>query len=78
MFGLQEKKDFIGLGSAVQDSDMFSGHFFQNSTLGKSDPLTFSLLALLDCQMVSHRLDGEIHQQRCDELRDIEKRIKAG
>lgn len=66
------------LGGPPMENDIFSGHFFQdNAAARKEQPIYLDLVGIfapmLDCQMTQHKLDSEIHQQRCDELRRIAK-----
>ena len=72
MFGL--------LGEPLGEAPAFSGHYFQDFAANRPNKPQFDLVSccapLLDCVMLDHKLQNEIHQQRCDELRAIEKRIK--
>ena len=72
-----------GLCAGLCDDPAFNGRFFQDMAAARKEkPGHFDLVGifapLLDCQMAQHKVDSEIHQSRCDELRAIEDRIKAG
>ncbi len=59
------------------ESEPFNGHYFQDIAAKQGGWLVQAFAPLLDAQMAQHKLNNEIHQQRCDELREIEKRIQA-
>ena len=65
-----------GNKSKVEDT-IFNGHAFQDFAANRKDKPEFDLVGivapLLDCMMLNHRFERELHEQRVKELKDASR-----